>query len=111
MTERRPLATSRGFTILELIGVMAVIAILAGALAPPLFKLLDEGFQSAEAKSLDTIVAALEQTVRTTHQIPSANIANWTATVAQTAALSQQAVRLNVKNFDRRLYVDPNFFK
>ena len=48
-----------GFSLLELIGVMAVMAILAGALAPSVFQLIEEGYQTAERQSLKTIADAL----------------------------------------------------
>ena len=95
---------------MELIGVMAVLAILAGALAPQVFRLLDEGFQSAEEKSLSTISQSLERYIRTTHQIPAPASASWTAAVASYASLPQESVRLNAKTFERRLFVDPNFY-
>lgn len=106
----QPRRATQGFTLMELIGVMAIMAILAGALAPQVFRLLDEGFQSAEEKSLATIGQSLERSIRSTHQIPAPAVASWTAAVASYASLPQESVRLNAKNFERRLYVDPNFY-
>ena len=38
----KTLRTSAGFSLLEMIGVMAVMAILAGALAPSIFQMIEE---------------------------------------------------------------------
>ncbi|MEM1436708.1 MAG: type II secretion system protein [Pseudomonadota bacterium] len=100
----------RGFTLLEMIGVMAVMAILAGALAPQVFRMINEGYRAAEAKSLGSIRDALYAYIQTTQQVPSPTVANWTTAVAQFAALPPDRVRLNERNFQRRLYADPNFF-
>ncbi len=101
---RRP----TGFSLLEMIGVMAVMAILAGALAPSVFRMLEESYQSAEATSLETLSEALEDYIKTQKSIPSS--ADWVAAVADYAALPPNRVELNEKNFARRIYFDPMFF-
>ncbi|MEM9622478.1 MAG: type II secretion system protein [Pseudomonadota bacterium] len=100
----------QGFSLLELIGVMAVMAILAGALAPSVFQMLERGYQDAEKKSLAAIADSLSGYIRANKAIPDENINNWSTAVADFAALPPQRVTLNDKNFQRRLYVDPNFF-
>lgn len=106
----RQQARQRGFTLLELIGVMAVMAILAGALAPQVVRLINEGYRTAEAKSLGSIRDALTAYIETTQQVPAPATAAWTNAVAQFAAFPPDRVRLNERNFTRRLYADPNFF-
>jgi prepilin-type N-terminal cleavage/methylation domain-containing protein len=99
-----------GFTLLELIGVMAVMAILAGALAPAVIQLLDEGYQTAEEQNLRTIGDALQRYIRQTKAIPRALDTEWPVAVANYAALPAPRVLTNDKNFNRRLYFDPRFF-
>ncbi len=99
-----------GFSLLEMIGVMAVMAILAGALAPSVFQMLERGYQDAEQQSISTVAAALQDYVLVNKTIPTENINVWTVAVAGFAALPPQRVQFNEKNFQRRLYVDPVFF-
>ena len=99
-----------GFSLLEMIGVMAVMAILAGALAPSIFQMIEEGYQGAEAQSIETVAQALQDYVQYTKTIPRDRVEDWTAAVADYAGLSPNRVRYNDKRFERRLYIDPDFF-
>ncbi len=99
----------RGFTLLELIGVLAVMAILAGALAPNLITLLDEGYETAERDSLRTIADSLERSIRSTKTIPSALASEWSTSIAQFSSFSATRVLENDKGCARRLYIDPRF--
>ncbi len=101
---------AQGFSLLEMIGVMAVMAILAGALAPSVFQLLERGYQDAERQSMAALGEAMQGYIRANKMIPTENINNWSTAVAAFAALPPQRVVLNEKNFQRRLYVDPVFF-
>lgn len=101
---------ARGFSLLEMIGVMAVMAILAGALAPSVFQLIEEGYQSAEQRSMQTISQALQDVARRDKRVPSLASLDWTTAVADYASLPPQRVLVNEKNFNRRLYADPMFF-
>ena len=99
-----------GFSLLEMIGVMAVMAILAGALAPSIFQMIEEGYQGAEAQSIETVAQAFQDYVQYTKAIPRDRAEDWTAAVADYAGLSPNRVRFNDKRFERRLYIDPDFF-
>ena len=99
-----------GFTLLEMIGVLAIIAVLAGALAPSVFQLIDEGFEAAEEQSLRTIGESLRGHIRQTHNIPTHFGSGWVNAVANYASLSTQSVANNNRNFARRYFVDPRFF-
>ena len=101
---------SQGFSLLEMIGVMAVMAILAGALAPAIFQMIDDGYQTAEIQSMETLRTALEDAIRSNKEIPSAKDSDWTTAVADFAGFAPSRVLYNDKNFKRRLYVDPKFF-
>ena len=110
MNRRVDMQKLSGFSLLEMIGVMAVMAIMAGALAPSIFQLIEEGYQDAEAQSLKTISKSLESYIRYEKQIPSVSAAAWTTAVADYASLAPARVLTNDKNFTRRLYADPQFF-
>lgn len=50
---------NKGFSLVELIIVMAILAILAGALAPQLIKYIDSSRKSADVQSAQTIATAV----------------------------------------------------
>lgn len=100
----------KGFSLLEMIGVMAVMAIMAGALAPSVFQLIEEGYETAEQQSLQAISESLQKAIVKTQRIPTLAIADWSDMVAQYASLPPQRVVTNDKKFTRRLYADPMFF-
>ena len=99
-----------GFTLLELIGVMAVLAILSAALAPAIFQAIDDAYAAAEAGNLERLGDDLERYVRANGVIPSRNINNWTAALATVSALPVERIRNNQRGYRRLLYFDPQFF-
>ena len=103
-------AKARGFSLLELIGVMAIMAILAAALAPSVFRMIEDSYQDAEATSLTTIATSMAHYIRRDKTIPTQTLSTWSAAVADYASLAPQNVTDNPKGFQRRLYVDPQFF-
>ncbi|MEM8768698.1 MAG: prepilin-type N-terminal cleavage/methylation domain-containing protein [Pseudomonadota bacterium] len=100
----------QGFTLMELIGAMAIIAILAAVLAPSVTDGIDRAYATAEEDNLRTLVGALEQEVLVNKRIPRQNTADWTATVAAYADLPIDQVAFNARGHRRALYVDPQFF-
>ena len=106
---RRP-GMQRGFTIMELIGAMAIIAILAAVLAPSVTDGIDRAYAAQEEANVRTLVAALEQHVLQNKSLPRQTLADWTAVVANYADLAREDVELNPRGFRRALYVDPQFF-
>ncbi len=103
-------ANQSGFTLMELIGAMAIIAILAAVLAPSVTDGIDRGYSAAEAGNLDGLMDALQEHVEQNKQIPREAVAEWTAAVAAHADLARADVEFNARGYRRRLYVDPQFF-
>lgn len=97
----------KGFTLLEMIGVMAVLAILAAALAPNVVQMVDEGYYQAERKSLRTLADGLEQYIASSKQIPAGSA--WHTAVADMVALPLSRVEQNDKRYRRQVYFDPRF--
>ncbi|NKB99870.1 MAG: prepilin-type N-terminal cleavage/methylation domain-containing protein [Pseudomonadales bacterium] len=100
---------AKGFSLLEMIGVLAVMAIFAGALAPSVFQMIEESYQGAEAQSVNTVAQALQDYARYTKSIPAAKSSKWPTAVADYAGLSPNRVLKNDKNFERKLFIDPDF--
>lgn len=99
-----------GFTLIELIGVMAIAAILASALAPRVFDDIKRARQDQEAKTLAILRGNLESYILETKIIPAPATNVWSAAVAQMSALPLSSVSTNARGFRRGYYVDPRFF-
>ena len=95
---------------LEMIGVLAIMGILAGALAPNIFQAIDDAYAIAEEENLIALEDALRTYIMTNKRIPSASINDWTAALGETSALALSSVKNNRRNYARRLYFDPRFF-
>lgn len=100
---------SRGFSLLELIAVMAIMAIFAGALAPSVFRAIDEGVAVAEEASLEAMSASLEAYVLDNKRVPSRTTSDWAAAIADYMGVPQSRVEQNERNFARGVYFDPRF--
>lgn len=110
MAVRSMVGSQRGFTLMELIGAMAIIAIMAAVLAPSVTDGIDRAYAAAEEDNLGTLMDALEQHILVNKQIPRQTTAEWTSAVAAYADLARDDVELNDRGYRRRLYVDPQFF-
>ena len=66
-----------GFSLLEMIGVLSVMAILAGALAPSIFRMLEEAYQDAEEQSLASIADSLQDYIKRNQEIPTLANTDW----------------------------------
>jgi prepilin-type N-terminal cleavage/methylation domain-containing protein len=107
MNRARPTAL-RGFTLIEMIGVLAIISTLAAVLVPNVVKTVDEAVMEAEGKNLTTLAGALETYTTSIKRIP--NAAGWVAALAGVTSMSTTKVNLNERGFRRGYYVDPRFF-
>lgn len=103
-------ARQSGFTLMELIGAMAIIGILAAVVAPSIVDGIDRAYASAEEENLRELVGALERHVLDDKRIPSQAPGSWAAAIAAYADQAEADVRLNARGYRRRLYVDPQFF-
>jgi type II secretory pathway pseudopilin PulG len=97
---------TRAFTLIQLIGVMSVLAILASVITPVVAKRVDIAGRDAEATSLAAMSEALVQSSLNTRSIPVAT--NFAAVIATYLNQTTNAIRANKRGFARVFMADPN---
>ncbi len=98
------LTLPHGFTLVELIGVLAILAILASFVAPSIINQLRNARRDAETKQLENIAKGIELFVRQTRSFP-ANLAALSPDYVQTS--SNQLLN-NPNGFSRYFFLQPN---
>ncbi len=101
--------TQRGFSLLELIGVMAVMAILAGTLAPSVSQMIDSAYEEAEETDLALLSDAWSRYVLENKRVPGAADTDWPAALADFAGLAESRILENRRGGVREVYFDPEF--
>ena len=103
----RPL---RGFTLIELIGVMAVMAILASVITPNIIDDVLRARQQREAQILRNFSAHLISYVQDEKRLPTLRDADWTRSIAMYSNDPEHKILFNEQGYRRGYYVDPRFF-
>ena len=98
----------RAFSLIEMIGVLAVIAITAAMLLPVLTKTTDSAVAGQETASLQSFGTALQNNILRTRSIPATT--NWITVVAGETGLTLSNVAYTVRQQPRLLLVDTNGF-
>ena len=99
-----------GFTLMELIAVMAILAVLSAVLAPSIVDTVNDAYAKAEDANLAQIGEDLERYVRRTGRIPSGVLADWTNALATVSSAPTSELATNRRGYQRLLYFDPSFF-
>ncbi|TLS69188.1 type II secretion system protein [Mariprofundus erugo] len=111
-----------GFTLIEMIGVLAIMSVFAAMVVPNLIKRLDISYADAETKTLNNLALDLEQYILTKRRIPSvaggevlvtpvgAVAGPWFQELAAQSALPPTKIQQNEKGINRIYYIDPGFF-
>ncbi|MDQ6951707.1 MAG: type II secretion system protein [Mariprofundales bacterium] len=101
-------STNHGFTLIEIIGVLAIMSILAATLAPSAIQMITASKQTAEDSSLTAISDALRLFVKTSKIIPDKT--TWATDIASLLNTAPTKVTTNGNN-GKRIYLYPdNFF-
>ena len=95
-----------GWTLIETIVVLAVIAILAAVMVPPVIKRIDHAVWTKETADLNAIGDAFTQSILRTKTIPSHT--TWMNAVASQMSLPVSAVTTNPRRYARAFYIDQN---
>ena len=99
-----PLTHSAGFTLVELIGVLAILAILASFITPNVINQLRSARRDAEDQQLTNIAQGIELFIRQTRSFP----ANLAALSPDYVAVSLGQLNSNANGFLRYFFVQPN---
>src|SRR5262245_49990228 len=105
---KRPatLQRARGaFTLIECIGVITVIALVAAMLVPIVIRRLDQAARTRDAADLDAMVAALQQYVLRTKSVPS----NLSGAISTNLSLPLGLINKTPRKTDRAFMIDPAF--
>lgn len=94
-----------GFTIMELIGVMAILSILASMLVPSIMARITRANSSKETKTLVTLGEALESKILQERAIPDGT--EWSEWIADELGIPQDQVTRSVGQQRRAYLVDP----
>jgi len=102
-TGSKPPANRRGaFTLLEMVAVLAIIAILASLLLPRLIKRIDEATRTQEIANLAAIQEALKLEVIRNSTVPDEN--GWWHAAARWSTLVPSKVNVNSRGHPRIYY-------
>ena len=98
----------RGFTLIEMIGALAVVAVLASVLVPVAVNQVQTAMLNAETSNMNNFNNALVLQVLRTGQIPGA--ANWGTNMANWMMLPVANVTNNARGYSRVYLYDTNGF-
>ncbi len=99
---------NRGFTLIELIGVLAIMTILAGVIAPNAMKSIERAAIRAEDQTLTNLGGQVELFLRDQGTLPTS--ANWITSLAAYSDLSPADLAVNKRNNARVFLLDPGSF-
>ncbi|MDX8409570.1 MAG: type II secretion system protein [Mariprofundales bacterium] len=115
----RPITSSHGFTLIEIIGVLAIMSIMAATIAPSAIQMITAGKQTSEDKALAAISDSLRLFVQTKKQVPGAtaalpisggtNVIAWDKAIASIMNVPSTKVSTNNIN-KKRIYLYPADF-
>ena len=96
------------FSLVEFVGVLAIISILAAALVPVMIRRIDRAAWVAESSNLNSISAAVTQHVVRSNNIPDA--VSWVAAVQAELGLAPTSISTNQRGWNRVYLIDPTMW-
>ncbi|WP_454064225.1 type II secretion system protein [Candidatus Nitrospira salsa] len=96
--------TSAGFTLIEMLGVLAILAILGGLIAPKFIQGFNRDMREAEMRNLQAIAQGVEVSLRENRAWP----ANLAALTPAYVPFSSAQISQNERGFPRYYAIHPN---
>ena len=112
-----PRSNCRAFTLIELLGVMAIIGILSAVLLPPLISRIEDANTTKEDANLEEIARALVAGIKAQGRIPNPNVnptasAGWAAMATNYSVLGTNELILSIPSSTnetvRRYFLSPS---
>lgn len=103
---RRPNQVAVAMTLLEMIGVLAIIAVLAGIAIPVAIRYLDRVVNEKEAATLRSMGDAFQEAILRTRSIPGE--AAWHVFLSTNAGVDIRSLTNNIRSRQRILQFDPD---
>ena len=100
------------FTLVEMIGVLAIIAILAAVLLPAMIKQMDKIVADQETATLQAFGTAIQTKVLRSRRIPDATASgnNWIGAITNELGVPPNLVSTNTRNRARAFVIDTDGF-
>ena len=99
----RFLSATHGFTLIEIIGVLAILAIMASVLVPNVAREIKRAVANAEDRDLEAISNALIVSARERHRIPGTASGDWDTAAAGYLSVPVSKILLNRGGTVRRM--------
>lgn len=104
---RSPVAQLRAFSLVEMLGVLTVITIMAMAVMPTLLRRIDKAAKDTESAALQQLGAGLKEYILDSRTVPSAATVH--SNIANELGLQTSQVASNSRGNPRFYLVDPHF--
>jgi type II secretory pathway pseudopilin PulG len=104
----RPRGLGDAFSLIEFVGVLAILAIIAAAAVPAVIKRIDIAAYNAESVSLKAMSEALIQHIVRSNNIP--NHDTWVQAISAELPLAQTNIAATSRRWNRVFVVDPGIW-
>jgi len=94
-----------GFTLIEMIGVLAIISILSAVIAPPVIQQINRAVAESEDTNLRALASSMHEYILSHQKIPGSS--TWVSDIASVNTLPVNKIAKNDRGFTRGYYVDP----
>jgi hypothetical protein len=103
----RPRRSAAGLSLVELVGALAIIAVMVAVTAPMVVTKVREQWRQSEAATMAEIGKAYQRVVALAKSVPSTNAAEWVPLVASEMGIPADGVWTNRAGAMRLLIYDP----